>query len=67
MAKKRTDPSVIVQKAEELARSGEYQNWLSIEFALRSQGLSGARDALDRDWVRERLDDLCGQARQKRQ
>ena len=67
MTKKRTDPSVIVRKAEELARSGEYHNWLSIEFALRLQGFSDARDALDRDWVRERLDDLCSEARQHRQ
>ena len=66
MAKKRTDPSVVVQKAEILARSGDYHNWLSIEFALRSQGFSGVREALDRDWVRERLDTLCTDAKQHR-
>jgi len=57
------DASLIVQKAEEMARSGRYENWLSIEFALRSLGFDSAREALDRDWVRERLDELCGQSK----
>lgn len=63
MAKKRTESSIIVLKAEKLACSGKFQNWLSIEFALRSEGFSDAREALDRDWVRERLDTLCDKAR----
>ena len=65
MAKKRTESSVIVLKAEELARSGKHENWLSIEFALRAQGFSNAREALDRDWVRERIDTLCSEAKRK--
>lgn len=59
----RPDASIIVQKAEEMARAGKYENWLSIEFALRNLGFDGAREALDRDWVRKRLDELCSQSR----
>lgn len=65
MAKKRTETSTIVLKAEELARSGKYENWLFIEFALRAQGFSDAREALNQDWVRERLDTLCAEAKRK--
>lgn len=63
MAKKRTDDAILIQKAQVLARSGAYQNWLSIEFALRAQGFADARAALNQDWVRERLDELCADAR----
>jgi hypothetical protein len=61
--RQRHDASIIVPKAEEMARSRRYENWLGIEFALRSLGFDTAREALDRDWVRERLDELCGQSK----
>lgn len=64
MAKrKRPDPGAIVQKAEALARTGQYNNWLSIEFALRNDGIENVRETLNREWVRDRLDELCAQTR----
>jgi hypothetical protein len=57
-------------RARELAASGKYHNWLSIETALRfGEGYEEAREILDRKWFRDYLDQLCraAQRREKEQ
>jgi len=50
----------IDSRARELAESGKHLNWLSIEAELRLvEGLSEAREILDREWFRDYLDGLC--------
>ena len=44
--------------ADQMAQSGKYSNWLGIEHELRSRGYSRARQLLDRESVRERLDKM---------
>ncbi len=50
--------------AYQMARSGKYSGWLSIEHELRSRGYSRARHLLDRESIRERLDKMCTEARE---
>ena len=52
--------------ADEMARSGDYTGWWSIEVELRSRGFSRARYLLDDERIRERLDRLCADARKDR-
>lgn len=54
---------IIMRKAEEYARSGEYSGWLAIEHQLRHEGFKEARGVLDDEYTREKLDRLCGEAR----
>lgn len=54
--------STIVQLAREMAESGIYRSWRSIERRLRADGLSRVREALDDD-VRRDLDDCCRTSR----
>lgn len=49
--------------ADQLARSGEYQGYQPIEWELRSLGYTRARQLLDDEQIRERLDRLCAEAR----
>ncbi len=49
--------------ADQMARSGEYPRWLAIEWELRAQGYSRARQLLDNEQTRNRLDRLCNEAR----
>jgi hypothetical protein len=49
--------------ADELARSGEYENWLTIEWELRRRGYGRARQLLDNEQTRERFNQVCEQAR----
>ena len=54
----------IERLATELARSGRFSGWLSIEHHLRfEEGMPEARHALDNERIRERLDQLCQEAR----
>lgn len=47
-------------RARELAESGKFHNWLSIETQLRfGEGVEEAREILDRKWFRDYLDQLC--------
>jgi hypothetical protein len=47
-------------RARELAETGKYHNWLSIETQLRfGEGVEEAREILDRKWFRDYLDQLC--------
>ena len=54
---------LIHKRAHELAKSGKYTDWLSIEYALRADDLIEARSELDRDYLRKELDELCKRAR----
>lgn len=46
--------------AREYAKSGKYQSWISIEFAIRSDyNYPQARAKLDNRYIRAELDELC--------
>ncbi len=47
----------------ELARSGGFTDWLQIDGELRKRGYSRARQLLDDERTRERLDRMCAEAR----
>ncbi len=49
--------------AYNLAQSGEYTGWWDVEVELRAQGFSRARQLLDDEQIRERLDGMCVEAR----
>jgi hypothetical protein len=48
--------------AYRLARSGEHRNYQAIEWELHAFGYPQARQLLDRERVRERLDGMCAVA-----
>ncbi len=50
--------------AYNLAQSGEYTGWWDVEVELRAQGFSRARQLLDDEQIRERLDGMCAEARE---
>lgn len=52
----------IRQQAYELARTGKYIDWLSVERALRSDGWDEARTILDNQAIREELNQICKNA-----
>ena len=52
----------IRQQAYELARSGNYLDWLSVERALRGDGWGEARAILDNPSIREELNQICNRA-----
>lgn len=54
---------VMHKRAEELARSGKYENWMDIELALKGEGFTKARLWLDDRLIRSELTKLCSQAR----
>lgn len=56
----------IRQRAEEMARSGEYDRWEPIELELRGEGYHEARGELDSKFLRDHLNALCVQARAQR-
>jgi hypothetical protein len=45
-----------------MAESGKYADFMQIEFALRSAGLSEARQLLDNQFIRRELNDACAEA-----
>lgn len=49
----------IQRRAMELARSGNHENWLSVEIAIRSEGYDEARRELDQAWLRDEIDKAC--------
>jgi hypothetical protein len=63
--KKEERLSFIKKDAYELAKTGKYQDWLSIETALRGDGFTEARRVLDNDIIRKELNDICVQATSK--
>src|SRR5712671_755419 len=48
--------------AYRLARSGEHRNYQAIEWELRAFGYPQARQLLDHERVRGRLDSMCAEA-----
>jgi hypothetical protein len=56
----------IQQRALEMAQSGEHDDYMSIELALRAEGYHEARGELDSGHLRDRLNTLCKQARARR-
>ncbi len=50
--------------AYKIAQSGEYTGWWDIEVELKSQGFPRARQLLDDEQIRERLDGMCAEARE---
>jgi hypothetical protein len=60
---KRERREYIHQRALEMARSGEHDDFMSIELALRAEGYSEARGELDSRVLRDELNKLCKQAR----
>ena len=54
-----------VQRAGELARSGQYENWQAIQEALIGEGFSEAPAALKSEYLRMILEDACRTARRR--
>ena len=54
------------QLADELARSGAHDGWHSIELELRERGYGRARQLLDQEHIRERLDRMCAESKKER-
>jgi hypothetical protein len=53
------------QLAYALAKSGRYSGWLAIEHELRWQGFSRARQLLDSESIREKLDRMGADSREQ--
>ena len=51
------------KRAREMAKSGKFEDSLSIEMALRREGFREAKDWLREDSVRNELNLLCREAR----
>ena len=49
----------VIEQAEKLAQSGDFENWLGIEKHLVESGFSIARSILDDDDFWDRLDRIC--------
>ena len=63
--RKKERAELIHRRADEMARSGQYEDWGSIERALRAEGHSEARQLLDSQFRREELNEMCRQAHQE--
>jgi hypothetical protein len=55
----------IREEAYNLAKTGEYRDYLSIEIALRGDGFIEARRVLENDIIRNELDEICSKAMSK--
>ena len=65
---KKEQREYISNRAPELARSGKFSGWLSIEHHLRLvENMHEARHALDYKYIRENLDDLCREAQKNKE
>ncbi len=52
------------RRVYELARSGKFPNWITIEWELRfNEDFPEAREMLEDPFIRAELDKLCDQAR----
>lgn len=56
----------MAKRARELAESGEYEDHIGVEIALRAEGFSEARQYLNNRFLRQEIDEMCHQARSKR-
>jgi hypothetical protein len=54
--------SYVRKRADELAVSGKYRDWLSIETAIIGEGYGEARSILDDKFIRDNLNELCNTA-----
>lgn len=54
------------RRSREVATSGDYGDYMSIEIALRAEGFPEAREFLNSRLLRWELNRLCNQARAKR-
>jgi len=63
--KKKQREELIQKRAEELARSGQHEDWTSIEITLRHEGLREARQLLDSSFYRHELNEVSDSARQQ--
>jgi hypothetical protein len=54
--------SYIRSRAYELAGTGEHEDYMSIELAIRFEGYDEAHDVLDEHHIRNKLDDICARA-----
>ena len=53
------------RRAYELARSGKFPGWITIEWELRfNEGFPEALQLLNKPFIRAELNELCDQARQ---
>lgn len=62
---KKERSELIARRADEMARSGQHEDWGSIERALRAEGYLEARQLLDSQFRRQELNEMCRQARQE--
>jgi len=53
----------VLRRAEELARSGDFTDWVLIERALRAEGFPEARQWLDDKFIRSELTRMCADAK----
>jgi hypothetical protein len=63
---KKQRAELIDKRADELARSGKFADWISIEIKLRGEGFKEARQVLDSRFRREELNEMCKAARQEK-
>ena len=63
MTTKRERAEIIERRSREMAKSGNYRDYMEIEFALRAQGFGEARGQLDNHETRQFLNDICAAAR----
>ena len=64
MAHLRNQKERIWSRAYELARSGKFPSWITIEWELRfKENFAEARRMLEDPFIRAELDELCRQAR----
>ncbi|AZO28745.1 MULTISPECIES: hypothetical protein [unclassified Mesorhizobium] len=54
------------REAGKLAASGDFEGWQAIERELRSKGFPRAKLLLDNDRIRNKFDNLCKSAQEKR-
>ena len=59
-----TRGELMSRRAQDMARSGQFEDSLSIEMALRREGFREARQWLSEEAPREMLNSLCRAARQ---
>ena len=60
-SRERDERAVVL--AYKLARSGEFNSWLSIEHELEARGYSRAKFLLDNERTRDEINRLCRESR----
>ena len=65
--KKAERSELILRRARECARSGDYKDWYAIEIALRDQGFREPRSVFDNSGIRPELDAACRSARRAKE